>query len=198
MLRLLIISLLVASTAAADEPNKFVLAAPTGWGGETIKLPPGFARDMKWKGVEHIRFAPGMMKADSKTFFSYAFVFELDRNTDQTQKSVTEEFLKYYRGLSSAVGRGKIPDLDPSKFVFKLKPTKLAIFPDESAKSYTGVLDWIEPFATRKQQKLNVEIQTWSNSEHNYVFACVSPKELGSAIWKQLHKIRDDYVAGLK
>lgn len=192
MLRLMMIGLMFASTVSADERNKFVLAAPAGWGGETIKLPPGFARDMNWTGVEHIRFAPGMMKADSETFFSYAFAFELDRNTDLTQKSVQTEFLKYYQGLCSAVAGQKIPDLDTSKFRFKLESTKPAQLAGQKT-VYTGVLDWIEPFATRKLQKLNVEIQTWADSEHNFVFACVSPQATDADIWKQLHKIRDDY-----
>jgi len=51
----------------SDEPE---LAAPEGWGGETIQLPPKFASDMKLKGSEHIRFAPGMMKPLSDSFFS--------------------------------------------------------------------------------------------------------------------------------
>ena len=79
MLRIFAASLLVSTPflLAADEPGSAKLAAPAGWGGETIQLPPGFAPDMKLKGSEHIRFAPGMMKPDSDSFFCYAFVFEL-------------------------------------------------------------------------------------------------------------------------
>ncbi len=72
MLRLLIVSLLISVTiAVADERDSPKLAASDGWGGETIQLPPGFARDMKLKRLEHIRFAPGMMKAESESFFCY-------------------------------------------------------------------------------------------------------------------------------
>ncbi len=199
MLRLLSVTLLMLSLSAnADEPTRFALAAPVGWGGETIKLPPGFARDMKWAGVEHIRFAPGMMKANSDTFFCYAFAFELDANSDLTQKTVTAEFLKYYRGLCSAVAGKKIADLDTSKFTFKLQPKKPSDESAETSVQYAGVLDWIEPFATQQQQKLNVEIQTWKNDQHSYLFACVSPQAAEADIWQQLHKIREDYVSKLK
>jgi hypothetical protein len=200
MLRLLMIGLIFAPAASADEKNQFALEAPADWGGETIKLPPGFARDMKWRGVEHIRFAPGMMQANSDTFFCYAFAFELDRNTDLTQEAVTAEFLKYYRGLCSAVAGAKIPDLDTSKFSFKLEPTKTkpTALADVKEIHYTGVLDWIEPFATRKPQKLNVEIQTWKDDHHGYLFAGVSPQATDAVIWNQLHKIRDDYVSKSK
>src|SRR6476660_2607127 len=78
MFRLLAVGLLLSGLLwVADEPAPFKLSAPDGWGGETMELPPGFAPDMKLKGSEHIRFAPGMMKPASDTFFSYAFVFEL-------------------------------------------------------------------------------------------------------------------------
>ena len=116
MHRLVAISLLVTGNLlAAEEGETIKFAAPAGWGGETIKLPPGFAPDMKLKGLEHIRFAPGMMKPGSDSFFSYAFVFELEINPSLTDAVVEEEFLKYYRGLCKSVLNGKLPDVDPSE-----------------------------------------------------------------------------------
>ena len=201
MLRRFAVSLLMIGTLlAADEPNSFKLAAPKDWSGETIALPPGFAPDMKLKGHEHIRFAPGMMKSESETFFSYAFVFELTPKPELTEAVVKDEFLKYYRGLCKAVLNGKLPDVDPSGFTLELQRVK----PDPKAAKdeiaadrpthYTGKLDWVEPFATKKKQKLNLEIQTWTTNEHSYIFACVSPQPMDTAIWKQLHVIRDDYL----
>jgi hypothetical protein len=198
MLRVFSVSLTIFGLMwAADEPARFKLAAPEGWSGETIKLPPGFAPDMKWKGEEHIRFAPGMMKPASDSFFSYAFVFELEAKPALTDAVVKEEFLKYYRGLCTAVLNGKLPDVDPSKFTLELERVKPDAKDEKSADApirYTGTLDWVEPFATKKPQKLNLEIQTWSRDGHNYLFACVSPQARERAIWKQLRTIRDDYL----
>jgi hypothetical protein len=95
MLRIFVVSLLLSGTLSfADEPGSFKLAAPAGWGGETIELPPGFAPDMKLKGSEHIRFAPGMMNPASDSFFCYAFVFELQPQPVLTENIVKDEFLK--------------------------------------------------------------------------------------------------------
>jgi hypothetical protein len=185
-------SLLVAAEPKTPEPKKTVLAAPEDWAGETIALPPGFAPEMKWKGTEHIRFAPGMMKPASDSFFCYAFVFELEPEPALTEAVVKEEFLKYYVGLCKAVLGGKLPDVDPSKFTLELQRVKSDAEP--SSVVYTGTLDWVEPFATKKSQKLNLEIQTWTKSDHNYIFACVSPQARDAAIWKQLHAIRTDYL----
>ena len=200
MLRIFTVGLVMAGTIlTADEPSPVKLAAPAGWGGETIQLPPGFAPDMKLNGSEHIRFAPGMMKPESESFFSYAFVFELEPKPELTEEVIKEEFLKYYRGLCKAVLNGTIPDLDPSTFMLQLDRAKDdASAAEEKAANglaeYTGTLDWIEPFATKKPQKLNLEIRTWSREDRNYIFVCVSPLARDKEIWKQLHKIREDYL----
>lgn len=200
MLRLLAFVLLMpGSFLLADEPKPVKLAAPEGWSGETIELPPGFAPDMKLKGVEVIRFAPGMMKPASDTFFCYAFAFELQAKPDLTEAVVKDEFLKYYRGLCKAVLKDAVPEVNPAEFTLELKRVKSAENPPaekalDAPVQYTGTLDWVEPFATKKGQKLNLEIQTWSRNGRNYIFACVSPQSRDAAIWKQLHAIRDDYL----
>jgi hypothetical protein len=48
--------------------------------------------------------------------------------------------------------------------------------------------------ATKKPQKLNLEIRTWVKDERNDIFVCVSPQARDAAIWKQLRSIRDDYL----
>ena len=174
----------------AEEPAPFKLAAPKDWSGETIALPPGFAPEMQLKGSEHIRFAPGMMKPETDSFFSYAFVFELEPKPVLTEALIKAEFLTYYRGLCNTVLAGKRPDVDVSKFTLELKREKS----DAKPTRYTGTLDWIEPFATKKPQKLNLEITTWTRDDRNFIFACVSPQPGDAAIWKQLRAIRDDYL----
>ena len=201
MLRIFTVILLMSGTIlTADEPSTSKLAAPDGWGGETIQLPPGFAPEMKLKGSEHIRFAPGMMNPESDTFFSYAFVFELEPMPELNEAVVKDEFLKYYRGLCKAVLNGKPPQVDPSKFTLELQQAKsnFTITPDDKNADmpvlYTGTLEWVEPFATKKPQTLNLDIHTWTSNDRSFIFACVSPQAREAAIWKQLHKIRDGYL----
>jgi hypothetical protein len=191
-------SLLVAAEPKTAEPKPVALAAPEDWTGETIAIPPGFAPEMKLKGTEHIKFAPGMMKPASDSFFCYAFVFELESQPALTDAVLKDEFLKYYRGLCKAVLQGKLPDVDPSAFTLELKLVKCAPEPEPKTGNkpavYIGTLEWVEPFATKKPQKLNLEIQTWSRNDRKYIFACVSPQARDAAIWKQLHAIRNDYL----
>ena len=83
------------------------LSTPEGWTKESIALPPAFAQDMKWKGIEELRFAPNWRKADSDTFFSYGILCWLPEDQKIDAKTMQEEFLTYYRGLAKAVMAGK-------------------------------------------------------------------------------------------
>lgn len=200
MLRIIVACLVLSGTLLSAEPPP-KLNAPAGWGGEIIELPPSFARDMTLKGREFIRFAPGMMRPKSDTFFTYAMVFEIDPDPALKQYIVHEEFLKYYRGLCKAVLGPSRPEVDPSKFTLKLKlersnPTRGDDTEQEKTLTkYSGILDWVEPFSTKEPQKLNLELWTFSKKNHNYIFVCVSPQAPDSKIWQQLAKIRSDFMS---
>ncbi len=203
------IFLSLSDSSLADEAN--AKAAPSGaaaetlvfhtaWKGERIPLPPPFAPAMKLKGIEEIRFAPGMFDAASDTFFTYALVFSVPKDQQLTPQMIQQEILEYYRGLAGAILKGKGVDADTGKFTFKLEQAKEATGTPEkvpaSAKAiqYHGELTWVEPFVTAKPQVLHFEIQSWADPvrSRNYLFVCTSPKAIGDsdATWKELRTIR--------
>jgi hypothetical protein len=184
MQRLLLLVLCLAAIACEGAPVDFTLDSP-GWGGEVITLPPGFAPNMRIKGVEDIRFAPGMFKPNAEDFFSYIFV--ITSNTGQTFEAsfVHQELFTYYQGLAKAVSKGSI---DPSGFVLNLEPADSA-----HKATYTGRLDWIEPFATRKAQTLYFDVEVRVKDEREYLIVCVSPQKMGHAIWKALYQVRSTF-----
>ena len=179
------------------------LVFKTEWGGERITLPPDFAPDMKLKGIEVIRFAPGMFDPKSESFFSYAFVFAVSEDQKLTEEVIKGETLTYYRGLSKSVSGGKVTAAEAGKFTFELKKAKAAkaapasIADPKQVMQYSGKLDWIEPFATKKAQVLHFELQSWSDpqTKRNYLFVCTSPQKADdeAKIWKELRKIRSDF-----
>ena len=168
--------------------EKVEIKAPEGWRSEIIKLPPGFAQDMKFTGEETIYFAPGMFTPKADDFFSYTFILAGKYPVELTEKEVKEEILRYYKGLGGVVG--KKFKVDPSKFKLDLKQTKK----QKGSVVYTGTLDWVEPFKTGKAQKLNFEITTWSGKGKDFLFAIVSPAGNTSAVWKRLQKVKSDLV----
>ncbi|MBI1312927.1 hypothetical protein GC176_16680 [bacterium] len=161
------------------------LETPKDWSGETIQLPPGFARDLTLKGVEVIRFAPGMFEPQSESFFSYSLIFWLPRTKPLTQKQLHDELLKYYRGLASAVARGRKLGVEPDDF--KLNLVSVEKLPNV----YRASLDWAEPFRTGQAQTLHFTISSRESDEYNGLLLSVaaSPQPYEHAIWKQLDGI---------
>lgn len=184
--------------ARAAEPAFHFETGPPAWRGERITLPPGFSPDLGWNGIEEIRFAPGMFEAEAPDFFSYILVFHLAPDSDVSEAGLKRELLVYYRGLANAVMAGKEKTVDPTGFAITLTKadgTALAA-PDAAPKAegWTGTLDWIEPFATEKPQKLHLEVHVWKEGDHSVVLSCVSPVDPASEIaWPALRAIRKSF-----
>ena len=173
----------------AESVDDIHLDGPEGWRGERIELPPTFARDMKLKGVEKIRFSKGMFQPESKEFFSYVIVFRLDGQPKLAPETLERELLTYYRGLAKAVGRGKIKTDD---FSIEVRPDERSRA--KNAREYIATLKWIEPFATKRPQTLRIEMRVWDGAENRtWVFMSVSPNGTDDLIWKTMHEIRDNF-----
>ena len=198
MFRACLLSVLILTSSADGQPGKepaYQVPTPMGWAKETIALPPAFAPDMKWKGTEELRFAPGMFKADAPDFFSYALLFWLPDDAAIDTKAIERELLAYYRGLAAAVLKGKKQAVDPKAFTLTITAAKPP--PDkrrggEPVAGYVGELKWTEPFATGKPQTLHLEIHSWPAAKHKHhcIFVCASPQPETAAVWKTLRAIR--------
>lgn len=192
---------ILSMTAVAREGG-VKLHTPPEWRGETIALPPGFARDLEWHGAEHIRFAPGMFKPASESFFSYVLVFLLEKGDDVSAEAVQKQVLTYYRGLATAVMGGKGREVNSEDFQLKLdaddgRDMLPAEAKKEGAQVWRGTLDWVEPFATYKSQQLNVDICLWNHGDKPVLYFIVSPQERAHPIWKEMRKYRAAFeVAG--
>lgn len=186
MYRLLIILLCIKLTALCQEKvTSIEINTPPDWGKEIIQLPPGFAPTMKFRGNEDIRFAPGMFKPESETFFTYVFLLAGKCGDSLDQKTVESEIMTYYKGLAKAVGGRKF-NIDTEKFKLSLKSSEKS--------QYSGTLNWIEPFKTGKEQTLNIKIYTWETEEKHFLFAMVSPKAFESDVWKKLNEIHKSLI----
>lgn len=200
LLRLLILlaGLSPFLTARAAEPVFQFETGPPAWRGERIDLPPGFAPDLGWTGVEEIRFAPGMFEAEASDFFSYILVFHLSPESDVSEAGLKRELLVYYRGLAKAVMAGKEKSVETKDFAITLTKTDdtTPAAPDAAPKAegWTGTLDWIEPFATEQKQRLHLEVHVWKEGDHPVVLSCVSPVDPGSEVaWPALRAIRRSF-----
>lgn len=184
---ILLVSLVsgVSQFSNADDSIRVEIETPKGWRTETLSLPTGFAKDMKLTGFEEVRFAPGMFRPDAEDFFTYCFVFCLPNQSPPNQKVLTEELLKYYRGLAVAVTRRSGIDVKPDSFTLKITPVK-----DSKTKS-RAVMTWVEPFATQKPQTLNLEIESVLEKSIKgcLLKIAVSPKPHEAEQWKPMRSL---------
>jgi hypothetical protein len=180
----------------SSEPKFVFDTGEPAWVGERIELPPGFAPNLGWKGVEQIRFAPGMFQAEAKDFFTYVLVFLLEPKAETSEAILKRELLTYYKGLSEAVMNGKNETVDTSTFSISLTKENALESAPEKAKNvtaYTAILKWVEPFATQKNQTLRLEIHCWEHLGRPVVLSCVSPLEREQPFWAQLRDIRKKF-----
>ena len=198
MFRACLLSALMMTASAAGQPEKeppYQVPTPTGWAKETLALPPAFAPDLKWKGTEELRFAPGMFKADAPDFFSYAMLFWLPDDTEVDAKTMERELLTYYRGLAAAVLKAKKQEVDTKAFTLSITAAKEQPGKrpgGEAVAGYVGELKWTEPFTTGKAQTLRLDVHVWYSDKHKHhcVFICASPQAEAAPVWKALREIR--------
>jgi len=180
MRTLLALLLLMALGCEGQDALPLQLDAPPGWRQEVITLPPEFAPEMSWTGVEVLRFSPGMFKPEQADFFSYAFLLKLDSGDPDWET----QLLLYYVGLARAVSGD--PNLDVSGF---------RVFLEGESEARYGSIQWTEPFVTKSHQKLNLECHQLSPE---LWFVCLSPQLTDMPIWTTLRRMRNDAVRSLK
>ena len=117
-------------TTAAPPPAMWPI--PAGWKHETIPFPLGFAPGIGHRGVEELRFAPGMFDPKSGGYWSYAFVWRTEDSATLAAPILQAELTVYFRGLLAAVDETKKQIKNPDDIWVKVTgagegETKLAI-----------------------------------------------------------------------
>jgi RNA polymerase subunit RPABC4/transcription elongation factor Spt4 len=87
---------------------------PDGWRAETLPFPLSFAPSIAHKGVEELRFGPGMFDPAAARYWSYAFAWRLDDAAQVAPAQLADELTAYFRGLLVAVDADKHRIADPT------------------------------------------------------------------------------------
>lgn len=113
------------SRAPADSgPPRFTWPVPAGWRGETIPFPLEFAPEIRRRGVEELRFAPGFFQPEAPGYWTYAFAWVVTDGGAVDPATLARELTTYFRGLTRAVAaeRKDLPPLDPGQIQVRLDP----------------------------------------------------------------------------
>ncbi|HWJ29788.1 MAG TPA: hypothetical protein VNS32_24835, partial [Flavisolibacter sp.] len=165
------------------------------WNVERFTLPAAFAPQMNFRGVEELRFPPGWGNSTSAQYWSYAYLWWMDRNTVINEESLQTNFQALYTGL---VGRNIISRRIPLN---KQMPSSVGV---RKIKTEAGDLQTFRgeahmlDYMTQKPMMLNllIHVKDCSRENHSAVFVEVSPKPLSHSTWKELNLLGQTFRCG--
>ena len=183
----------ISITAKGQDAKAEFLKEPSTWSFERFPLPPVFSPDFPYKGVEELRFSPGMFNKDSSGYFSYAFVAQLDNTTAIMQSEIKNYLLTYFKGLCASTAKERNLSIDTSQISVSIEkknnvPPGLTI--------YNALLNVFGVFADGAPVTLNAEIKVLNNinTKNSYLVFIASPHKKTDDIWKQLYKIQNGFT----
>ena len=166
----------------------YLLPVPEKWSVERFSMPPDFATDINYKGVEDVRFAAGWGDAKSDEYWTYAFLWWTEGNAE-LNTSILEKYLKsYYSGLIARnIGPRKIP-------ASKLQPTIVSIHVANTEKgdlqTYSGTISMLD-YMAQTPMVLNALIhkKNCPDKNHSFIFFEICPKPMTDPEWQKLNKL---------
>ena len=183
-------AIIISNALFAQDQSPQLLKEPANWQFERFSLPPEFAPNIPYKGAEELRFSPGMFVKDSATYFTYAFVAELDNINSVSQDDLRNYLLNYFKGLCSSIAKQRKLSIDSSKI-------SLAIEKKQNAGDdvfYDATLNIFGVFADGAPVKLNAEIKVMNDKASKiYVVFIASPLAKTDNVWKELRSIQREF-----
>lgn len=182
---------------AIFDPDTWVppyrLSAPVGWDVERFALPPDFAPQITWKGVEDIRFHPGWGKATSEGYWSYVYLWWLDSVATLDASTLQQALQAYYTGL---VQRNIAPrKIAAGKIIPTLVDIKKTKPKENDKETYIGTIRMLDYMAQNPMElKTVVHVKESHSFGKKIVMVEISPQPFGHPLWKELDKISEDFV----
>jgi len=175
----------------AQDQTPLLLKQPASWQFERFSLPPEFAPNIPYKGAEELRFSPGMFNKDTVTYFTYAFVAELDNINSISQDNIKNYLLNYFKGLCSSTAKQRQLLIDTSKITVSIEKKQSA----EKDVYYNSTLNIFGVFADGAPVTLNMEIKVVVDKATSkiYLVFIASPLDKTNSVWKELYSIQNEF-----
>jgi Zn-finger nucleic acid-binding protein len=170
------ISLLAACKQLEPAPPDLPADLADTWRSETIPLPSQFAPGLP-RGVEELRFAPGMYKSDAPDYWSYIFVLRFEEKIDGSAR-VKDILEQYYTGLITAVAKRRNVPLDRPAAQVKLETV--------TDRKFRANVDLIDAFVTGKPVVVHMDIELKTSEKGTALLAAVSPQPRTHDVWRSL------------
>jgi len=180
-------------TAKAQQAIPELLKEPVTWQFERFGLPPVFAPNIPYKGAEELRFSPGMFKKDSKQYFTYAFVAQLDNTSAISQNDIRNYLLVYFKGLCSSTAKDRKLVVDTSKITVGIEKKRGEL---NNEIMYNALVNAFGVFTDGAPVQLNMEVKVLMDTQakRTYLLFIASPYEKTDAVWKELYTIQKNFM----
>jgi hypothetical protein len=158
--------------AAPAAPAADACASISDWRSEIIEMPPEFAPTLP-AGREELRFAPGMFKPESPSYFTYAFVIQLAQPMPADRAQIDSLLDRYYQGLVAAVATDRgltIP-------IERVDATVTG-----QAPAFQATVSMYDAFVTGKPLTLHMDVTMTGAC----LRAAASPQPRAHEVWQQL------------
>lgn len=169
----------------------YQLPIPEAWSVEFFALPPDFAQQIIYKGVEDVRFAPGWGDAKTEDYWTYAYLWWLAGNPVIDAESLQTSLKAYYTGLIDR-------NIPVRKITAdKLFPTVVNIHPVKAKtgdlETWSGTISMLD-YMSQTPMVLNTLIhkKNCPDKDHIILFFEISPKPSTHPIWQKLNKLNMD------
>lgn len=168
------------------------LPIPKDWTIERFLIPISFAPQIRYKGVEDIRFTPGWANIKSDDYWSYAFLWYLDDSPKTNAKIIANNLRAYYTGLIEINRESyKVP-------LEKLIPVLTSFKKTQSSKgdlkTFMGTIEMLD-YMQQKPIMLWCIAHLKSCPEENktIIFYELSPMPYRHSVWTGLNKLWVDF-----
>ena len=163
-----------------------------GWGIERFLLPPDFAPQIKYTGVEDLRFTKGWGDAKSDEYWSYAFLWFLNGKPVIDATTIEQSLNAYYDGL---IGRNIEKRKIPKEKIFKTKVAinKIATSPGDAV-TFSGTINMLD-YMEQKPNTLNciIHLKYCAGKDNSFLFFELSPQPSAHAVWNTFDKLWKDF-----
>lgn len=163
--------------------EKSVLSAPEGWAKEIIPFPIGFAKSIDLVGFEDLRFTPNWRDKDSPNFWTYTFVWYVEKGDSVTESKLSEMLEAYFDGLMK---------IDFLMLTAPTKPDRTVSVFMKTAEGFKGRMRVHDNFFTKKNMILHAKVKEsfCEVTNKQIILFQFSPKGFDDSVWQMFEQVK--------
>ncbi|WP_420571158.1 hypothetical protein [Kordia sp.] len=167
-----------------EDYKNLLVTADDSWRQEIISMPIGFAPQIPHKGIEEVRFAKGWSTKESDTFWTYAFLWNVEITKTLTTDQLELYMQYYFDGLMNVVNKEKD----------KVVPKTVALFlkKETDTDHFVGKIQLYDAFHTKNIITLycTVSQKNCAAQKKSMILFRFSPKKFGDTTWDELNTVK--------